>query len=66
MQENICHRSFQQGISYLSRALYEGQTDLRVHFHGEPCEFGMQQQLMVISFISSRRMAKHQNLTHAH
>lgn len=62
-------RGVQQGVTYLSRALellHEGQTDSRVLFHGDSSEFSMQQQLMMISFISSQRMAKHQNLTQAH
>lgn len=69
MQENVCHRGVQQGMTYLPRApelLHEGQTDSRELFHGEPSELGMQQQLRMISFILTHRMAKHQNLTHAH
>lgn len=69
MQESMCHRGVQLGMTYLSRILellHEGQSDSRVLFHGEPSEFGMQQQLLMISFISSHSLSKNQNLTHAH
>jgi len=69
VQVNVCHRGVQQGMTSLPRALellHEGQKDSRVFFRREPSEFAMQQQLMMTSFISSHRMARNRNLTHAH